>query len=62
MECILIGSCVVILGDSNSYRHSIMHSFKIVSMDIDHSKCPVAMNVTDVKNSISEKYQHYLQS
>ena len=45
-ECTLVGSCVVILGDLYSYRQSTR--FWIVSMDINESKCPVAMNVTDV--------------
>ena len=46
VESTLVGSCVVILGDSTE---SDYHHFKIISMDINKSRCPVAMNITDMR-------------
>ena len=44
-KCIFVGSCVVILGKSTDGYHR----FNIVGMAINQSRCPVAMNVTDVR-------------
>ena len=63
VECMLVGSCVVILGDSKSDDHT----FEIVSMDINKSRCPVAVNITDMniytKNiNISDSHGDILQA
>ena len=48
MESVLVGSCVVILGDSKSDTYNIV-LFKIIDVNISQSRCPVAMSVNDVK-------------
>lgn len=63
VESVLMGSCVVIVGDPRSDDHT----FEIIGMGIYKSRCSVAMNIADVKSylkniNILDSHRNILQA
>ena len=63
-----MGSCVAVLGNSNSQIEHGEFTYKIFTVGINESRCPVAVNITDVKNiylkdiNISDSHGNFLQA